>query len=216
MRAETLVFSVDPLDPDPRALEEARKALEQGEVVGYPTETLYGLGVDPFRAEALQRLYRLKGRPSHVPVSVLVRDREMIEPLVTRLSPLAERLMQAYLPGPLTLVLPARPGLPYELTGGLDKIGIRISSYPLMPHLFSVHPFPLTTTSANPAGLPGARDGRMVLLYFPTGLEVVLDGGVVQGGVGSTVVDLSGPKPVVLREGAIPEAELSGFFGAPE
>jgi L-threonylcarbamoyladenylate synthase len=137
----------------------------------------------------------------------------MLMRLVSSIPPLAERLMQAFLPGPLTLVLKARYGLPKELTGGPEKIGIRISSHPLITRIFASYPDPFTTTSANPTGLPAATDARKVLGYFPDGIDLILDGGPVSGGVASTVIDLTGPEPVVIRDGAITRKDLSRVIG---
>jgi L-threonylcarbamoyladenylate synthase len=119
------------------------------------------------------------------------------------LSGPARRLIEAFLPGPLTLVLAARPDLSPRLTAGTGKVGIRISAHPLMGKLFAHYPAPITTTSANPTGQPNARDARTILSYFPQGIECILDAGPSPGGVASTVVDVTGEAPVILREGAI-------------
>jgi len=205
----SLLLSIDPLDPDPEVLTRVASALRQGRVVAYPTETLYGLGVDPFREEALERLYVLKGRPTEMPVSILVKDVAMLQEVAHDLPGPAIRLVEAFLPGPLTLVLRARPRLPERLTCGTGKIGIRISSHPFMKYLFSIYPAPITTTSANPTGRPDAKDAREILAYFPEGIECILDAGPVTRMLGSTVVDGTGEEPVILREGAITADEIA-------
>jgi L-threonylcarbamoyladenylate synthase len=197
------LLPIDPLNPDPEVLRRAASALRQGGVVAYPTETLYGLGVDPFREDALDRLYELKGRPSSMPVSILVKDLAMLGEVVHNPSVSAIRLMETLLPGPLTLVLPARPHLSPRLTAGTGKVGIRISAHPFIGLLFASYPAPFTTTSANPTGRPNARDARTIVSYFPQGIDCILDAGPVSGGIGSTVVDVTGEAPVILREGAI-------------
>jgi L-threonylcarbamoyladenylate synthase len=197
------LLPIDPVDPDPKVLIRAASVLRQGGVVAYPTETLYGLGVDPFREEALDRLYALKGRPESMPVSILVKDVAMLEEVSHDLTPQAMRLIDAFLPGPLTLVLRARPRLPTRLTSGTGKIGIRISAHPLMRHLFAEYPSPITTTSANPTGKPDARDAAGILAYFPEGIDCILDAGPVTVRLGSTVVDVTSEEPMILREGAI-------------
>ncbi len=203
------LLPIDPRDPDPEALNRVASILRQGGVVAYPTETVYGLGVDPFREEALARLYALKGRPAAMPVSLLVRDTTMLEALAQDLLEPARLLIEAFLPGPLTLVLAARPGLPPGLTAGTGKIGVRISSHPLAGHLFACYPSPITTTSANPTGRPEARDAGRVLSYFPEGVDCILDAGPLAGGPISTVVDAAGETPVILREGAITAAQIA-------
>jgi L-threonylcarbamoyladenylate synthase len=204
----SLLLPLDPLVPDPEALNRAVSALREGGVVAYPTETLYGLGVDPFREEALERLYVLKGRPTEMPVSILVKDMAMLLEFAHDLPGPAMRLVQAFLPGPLTLVLRACPRLPERLTSGTGKIGIRISAHPFVRHLFSRYAAPITTTSANPTGRPDARNASEILAYFPEGIDCILDGGPVTGILGSTVVDGTGEEPVILREGAIPADEI--------
>jgi L-threonylcarbamoyladenylate synthase len=199
---------LDPHNPAPEVLSRVTSALRQGRVVAYPTETLYGLGVDPFREEALERLYVLKGRPAEMPVSILVRDVAMLREVVQELPAQAMRLVEAFLPGPLTLVLHARPGLPERLTSGTGKVGVRISAHPFMQHLFASYGAPVTTTSANPSGRPDARDVKEILAYFPEGIDCILDGGPAPGVPGSTVVDGTGEAVVILREGAIPSTKI--------
>ena len=204
----SLVLPVDPLNPSVEAIERAAQVLRQGGVLAYPTETVYGLGVDPFREEALERLFHLKGRPREMPVSVLVRDEGMMREVAREIPPRALALIKAFLPGPLTLVLPAQPGLPARLTAGTGKIGVRISHHPLVENLFRLYSFPVTTTSANPSGRAAARTGAEVAAYFPVGLDCILDAGPVPGGVGSTVVDVTGDRPEILREGVLSREEI--------
>lgn len=208
----TLLLPIDPFQPESASLERVGDILRQGGIVAYPTETLYGLGVDPFNPDAMERLSHLKGRPGSMPVSVLVRDIEMLGQVVWVIPTKALRVIEALLPGPLTVVLQAKPHVPDPITGGTGKVGVRISTHPLMRHLFRYHASPFTTTSANPTGQPGATDARQVLDYFPQGIDCVLDGGPVPGGVESTVVDLSKDPPLILREGAIPESEILKLF----
>ena len=206
--SRTCILLIDPIRPDPFILQKVKVTLEHGGIVAYPTETFYGLGVDAFQAEAIQKLFRLKGRPAGVPVSVLVRDREMLNRLVLSVPHIAERIIEAFLPGPLTVVLRASQSLPKELIGETGTIGIRISSHPLITHMFAYCQSPFTTTSANPSGLPPATNAGMVSGYFQEGIDLLVDGGPVPGGMASTVVDASGRVPVVLREGAVSRDDL--------
>jgi len=204
----SLNLTVDPDHPDPVSLDRAAETLRQGGILAYPTETLYGLGVDAFSEDALDRLFRLKNRPEGTPVSVLVRDMAMLRGLVEDVPPRALGILQAFLPGPLTAVLSARPHLPRMLTAGTGKIGVRISAHPLLCHLFSRFPHPVTTTSANRSGMPPAVNAGQVRDAFPRGIDCILDAGPAPGGVGSTVVDLTGPDPLILREGAVPREAI--------
>ncbi len=203
-----LLLPIDPVHPAVETLNQAAEVLRQGRVLAYPTETLYGLGVDPFNEEALERLYRLKGRSTQAPVSILVRDLEMLLDVVKEISPSAEILIKTFLPGPLTVVLPARDNLPRRLTAGTGKIGVRISAYPLSDHMFSKFPHPITTTSVNPSGKPAAKDAKEIAAYFKEGIDCLLDAGPMPGGIGSTVVDITEDKPVIIREGVISSEKI--------
>jgi len=197
-----LILRVDPEVPDPDSLERAARILREGGILAYPTETLYGLGVDPFQEEALEALFRLKGRPEGMPISILARDMSMLMKAVGDVSPLSMRIMERFLPGPLTVVLAAGSHLPVRLTGGTGKIGVRISSHPVVRHLFTCLPGPVTTTSANLTGTAPASSAEQIAQTFPEGIGCILDAGPHRG-VGSTVVDLTGACPVILREGTI-------------
>lgn len=203
------ILSIDPQNPEFPALEEISRVLSEGGVLAYPTETLYGLGVDAFRDDALEKLFVLKGRPGGIPVSVLVRDPEMMLEVVLEVPAPARALVNAFFPGPLTLVLPARPGLPERVTAGFGKVGVRISPHPVAALLFQAFPKPITSTSANPSGLPAARTAAEVAAYFPSGLDGILDGGPAPAGVGSTVVEFQGQELRILREGAISKEEIA-------
>jgi len=208
----SMILTVDPCSPDPASLDRAAETLQQGGILAYPTETLYGLGVDPFREDALDRLFRLKGRSTGTPVSVLVRDMEMLQDLVEDVPPRARLVLERFLPGPLTAVLFARGRLPSRLTGGTGKIGVRISPHPVLSYLFERFPHPLTTTSANRTGMAPAVNAGQVRDAFPEGIDCILDAGPAPGGTGSTVADLTGRDPLILREGALSRQELFGFL----
>jgi L-threonylcarbamoyladenylate synthase len=193
--------------PDPlQSLERAVEALRHGGVVVYPTETLYGLGVDATDEAALLRLVALKGREPGKPISVLVSDRDMLR-RVAEVTPAASRLMDCFWPGPLTLTLPARAGVSPLLLGGGSTIGVRCSSHPLAGALVAGLGRPVTSPSANPAGMPPPVTLAHARAYFREAVDVYLDGGELPGGVGSTVVD-PGPPLKLIREGAIAVAAV--------
>ena len=194
----------DPLASVQRAVE----ALRCGGVVVYPTETLYGLGVDATDEQALGRLVDLKGREEGKPISVLVGDRAMLDTVAADVPAAAERLMRRFWPGPLTIAVPARPGVSRRLTAGGGTIGVRCSSHPLAAALVAGLGRPLTTPSANPAGAPPPRTLAEARRYFGDAIDAWVDGGVLPGGVGSTVVDASNAIEII-REGAIPAAEIT-------
>lgn len=190
--------------------DEAVRAFKSGGVIAYPTETFYGLCVDPFNIEAVERLFRLKGRPGNNPVSVIIKDVPMLSAIASEVPPAALGLIKRFWPGPLTIVFKARPSVPPELTGYTGKIGVRASSNPVAARLSSVLDSPITATSANPTGKRPAVAPEEVIEYFNGGIEVLIDGGVLPGKTGSTVVDATSGMVVVVREGVISSEELAG------
>lgn len=193
-------------EPDP--LGDALAALRRGGVVVYPTETVYGLGADATSDDAVRRVAGLKERDAGKPILVLVSSREMLDAVAGRVPSLAEPLMRRFWPGPLTLVVPAAAGLPRGLTGGGAGIGVRISSHPLARSLVERLGRPLTSTSANPGGAPPATGVPAARAYFGDRVDAYVDGGPAQGGAASTVLDLTGEEPVLVREGAVSSAAL--------
>jgi L-threonylcarbamoyladenylate synthase len=193
--------------PETPAIAAAADALRHGGVVVYPTETLYGLGVDATNPTALARLVALKGREPGKPISVLVADETMLSELAAELSPLARRLVRRFWPGPLTLVLPAHAGVSDLLTGGTGTIGVRVSSHPVATALVVALGRPVTSPSANPAGCTPPVTVDDARGYFGTTVDAYLDAGRLPGEPASTVVDVRDGLRVV-REGAVPAALL--------
>ncbi|HYD47374.1 MAG TPA: L-threonylcarbamoyladenylate synthase [Terriglobales bacterium] len=189
-------------------LDAAVAAIRAGGVVVYPTETLYGLGVDATSAAALARLIRVKGREPGKPISVLISDEAMVNQLATEIPPVAQRLMQRFWPGALTLLLPARPEISPELTGGSGRIGMRLSSCAAATELVRRAGRPITTTSANPAGAAPAAALAEARAYFGERVDVYVDGGILPGEPASTVVLCDDNQVRVLRAGAIASADL--------
>lgn len=179
----------------------AAEALRRGEVVAYPTETFYGLGVNALDELALARLRHLKGRDASKPISVLVSGPEMLERLCKTLPPLARRLIAEYWPGPLTLALPARKDLPRALVSD-GCVAVRESSHPTAEALVNAFGSPVTTTSANPGGEPPATTPEQVEEMFE-GRCRVIHGGVTLGGAPTTLARVRGGKVEILRQGAL-------------
>jgi L-threonylcarbamoyladenylate synthase len=179
----------------------AAEALRRGEVVAYPTETFYGLGVNALDELALVRLRQLKGRDAGKAISVLVSGPEMLDRLCRVVPPLARRLMAAYWPGPLTLVLPARKDLPRPLVSE-GCVAVRESPHPTALALVAAFGSPVTATSANPAGEPPATTPEVVEEMFE-GRCRVIHGGTTLGGFASTVARVRGGRLEILRQGAL-------------
>lgn len=186
--------------------------LRAGELVAFPTETVYGLGADATNSDAVLKIYETKGRPRFNPLIVHVADLAMAETLV-RFSPMARRLAQFW-PGPLTLVLPRRPeaGLSDLVTAGLDTIGIRIPAHPLALELIRAAGRPLAAPSANRSGKLSPTTAAQVERSFG-GSVPVLDGGASQAGVESTILAVEGDVVTQLRAGALPRDEIEAAIG---
>jgi tRNA threonylcarbamoyl adenosine modification protein (Sua5/YciO/YrdC/YwlC family) len=185
-------------------------ALSGGDIIGMPTDTVYGLAADPFHTGAADRLFRLKGRPRHVELPVLVASEEQALSLCTAVPAEARRLMERYWPGPLTLVLPRRPDLDADLGEEDVTIGIRCPAHPV-PLAICAEVGPIATTSANRHGEPAITTAEGVAKAFGPEIALVLDGGNCDQ-LPSSVVDCTGGAPKVLREGRVSVAEILAFL----
>jgi len=204
---------VDPVSPDAGVVQTAAAAVRKGGLGVVPTRGLYGLAADAFRESAVARLFALKGRPADKPVLVLISDSSELDRLVAAVPPVGRRLMDRFWPGRLTLVLPARPEVPTALTAGTGKIGVRLCGHPVARMLAAAAGGPITGTSANRSGFPGCHRIEALDSELAGGVDFVLDAGPLAGGAGSTVVDVCGDRPEVLREGAVSQAELAEAMG---
>jgi L-threonylcarbamoyladenylate synthase len=200
------------LKADSRGIGKAGQIIVQGGVVAFPTETFYGLGADIFNLEALQRVFRIKGREEHKALLLLVADRTWLPGLVGKIPPVAEPLIEKFWPGPLTLVFASSALLPPILTANTGKVGLRISSHPVAQALVQAVGRAVTATSANVTGHPGALSASEVFQTLGKQVDAILDGGQTVGGLGSTVLDVSGDLPKIIREGAVSRKELATFL----
>lgn len=194
---------IKPYGPEhfPQLAEDVRLVVQNGEIVAVPTETYYGLGVNPFSAQAVDRLFQLKGRERHKPILILIADQAHLSRLVVEIPPVAAVLMEAFWPGPLTILFRAQPSLPAQLTGESGAIGVRLSSCaPLNALLKSVGP--LTGTSANQSGEPPACSAQEVDRLLGHAVKLIVDAGRTPGGLPSTVLDPREPVHLI-REGAL-------------
>jgi L-threonylcarbamoyladenylate synthase len=193
--------------PPAHVIELAVKALSGGDIVGLPTDTVYGLAADPFHTGASDRLFRLKGRPRSVELPVLVSSEAQALALCTAVPGAARRLMQRFWPGPITLVLPRRPDLAADLGEDDATIGIRCPAHPV-PLAVCEQIGPIATTSANRHQEPALTTAQQVAEVLGAELVLVLDAGTCDG-LPSTVVDCTGEEPKVLREGGLSSAEIA-------
>ena len=191
----------------------ALAALKRGEAIVFPTETLYGLGADALNFSAVENIFQLKGRDPDNPFPVLVADRVMLDILVAEITPLAEKLMAHFWPGPLTLVLPARDDMPRPLVNRQGGIGVRLSSQPVATELVRLLGHPLTATSANPSGQPGAHTVLQAKNYFSAKITIYVDGGELTSPTGSTVAAVEKNKLRIIRAGEINREALEVVVG---
>ena len=186
----------------------AQRVLSAGGIMAVPTETYYALAVNPFDEAALARLFTLKARPPEKPVLVLIAGPEMLSQVSQAAPAAASGLMAAFWPGPLTLILPALDHLPRLLTGGTGTIGVRQPRQPLVCRLMATLGLPVTGTSANRSGQRSLTAAAEVAREFGAGVNLILEAGPCPGGLPSTIVDVTGVPPRLVRAGAIPAARL--------
>lgn len=211
MSAELRTLRVNPAEPDAAAIEVAAACIKAGGVVAFPTDTLYGLAADPRSGAAVRKVFAIKRRPPDQPVPLIASDPAAAE-RGARLTPLARRLAARFWPGPLTLIVPAAAGIVEEVHQGSGRVGIRVPDHAVARALAAAAGGLVTATSANRSGEPPAERGESVLPLGAGGLDLLLDAGPVRGGSPSTVVDVSGEIPVLVRPGALPWDRVLEFL----
>jgi L-threonylcarbamoyladenylate synthase len=188
-------------------------SLRSGNVIVFPTETVYGLGADALNHEAVEKVFQLKGRNPENPIPIIVADRAMLRGLIDKIPPIAEKLIERFWPGPLTLVLQARPHTPKQLLNSRGGVGVRISSQPLATQLAGELGRPLTATSANPSGKQAASTIEQAENYFAGEIEIFLDGGELTAKIGSSVIEVIETRIKIIREGEISVSEIAAIIG---
>jgi L-threonylcarbamoyladenylate synthase len=209
------VLRIDPLHPDDAALRAAAEVVLRGGVIAFPTDTLYGLGCSLFDVEAVGMVARLKRRDPSLAVISLIPEPRQAWGLAAEISPVAERLIERYWPGPLSLIFRAAPIVPPRVRGAGGTVALRCPKDTLCQRLLARIGGPVVSSSANLSGQPAAQSAEDVLRIFGNQLDLVLDGGPREGGLASTLVDVSGPRPRLLRAGALDvTADLGDFSDA--
>lgn len=201
---------------DDRQLEEAAQILRDGGLVAFPTETVYGLGANALNEEAARKIYAAKGRPSDNPLIAHVARKEDVEALTSCIPEAGRKLMDRYWPGPLTLVFPKSERVPYGTTGGLETVAVRMPSDPVANRLIRLAGVPVAAPSANTSGRPSPTTADHVYQDMNGKIEMIVDGGPVGIGLESTIVDVSGEVPVMLRPGAVTIEMLRETLGRVE
>jgi L-threonylcarbamoyladenylate synthase len=198
---------------DEAAITRAVELLRAGEVVAFPTETVYGLGADAASPEAVAKIFKLKGRPEAHPVIVHLADAAHLEAWARDIPAAARRLASAFWPGPLTLVLKRAAGVLDAVTGGQDTVGLRVPSHPAARALLEAYGAGIAAPSANKFGRVSPTTAMHVFADFGLAVPLVLDGGACPVGIESTIVDLSGARPRLLRPGGVPLAGIEEALG---
>jgi L-threonylcarbamoyladenylate synthase len=204
----TDLIEINPVDPQPQALERAAAAVRRGKVVAIPTDALYTLVADPFNLRAVTSVFQAKGRESHRSLPILIRDSMMAEELASELNNRFFILARRFWPGPLTIIVPAAAKIPLKVTGNTGRLALRHARSPVADKLIALLNQPLISTSANISGHPTCHSGIDVFGMMDGRVDLVLDGGTCMG-EGSTTVDITEPYWRMIKAGAISEKEIA-------
>lgn len=202
------IVQTDPVCPQPEILDKAAEKINNSGVVVFPTWCLYGLAADAFNHDAVKKIFTIKNRLPDNPLLILVKDKQQIEKLVKEIPVSAKKLIERFWPGRLTLVFNAADTIPEILTGGTGKIGIRLPEHPVAMALLNKLENPVTGTSANISGEPGCKKIEDMDLSIIENTDLTLDAGVLKGGTGSSIVDVTMIPPRIIREGEVPESVI--------
>lgn len=205
---ETKVITIDRKNPDKELLKEAGRLLKEGALVAFPTETVYGLGGDGLKADAAARIYEAKGRPSDNPLILHIADISALKVLAVDIPELAYRLAEKFWPGPLTMILKKSPVVPYATTGGLETVAIRMPSDDIAREIIRASGTYIAAPSANLSGRPSPTKAEHVIEDLSGRVELIVDGGDSDIGLESSIIDLSGEVPLILRPGYITKEDF--------
>lgn len=210
---DTILRKVDVNNIDMEVIKEASDILHAGDMVAFPTETVYGLGADALDEMASKKIYAAKGRPSDNPLIVHVANEQQILPLVKEIPESARKLMKAFWPGPLTIIFNKSDVVPYGTTGGLDTVAIRMPNHKVALTLIEESNVAIAAPSANTSGRPSPTTAKHVMDDLNGKISMVIDGGEVGIGIESTIVDVTGDIPMILRPGYINKKMLEEVVG---
>lgn len=210
---ETKIETVDPQRMDEMIMAEAGRLIAEGELVAFPTETVYGLGADALNPAASAKIYAAKGRPSDNPLIVHIADFSDMERVALELPPQAKVLADAFWPGPLTMIVKKSDAVPEATTGGMDTVAVRMPNHPVALELIRRSGCLIAAPSANTSGRPSPTEASHVVEDMNGRIAMILDGGPVGIGIESTIIDLTESTPMVLRPGYITPEMLSEVLG---
>ncbi|QUH29507.1 L-threonylcarbamoyladenylate synthase [Vallitalea guaymasensis] len=211
---ETIIRRVDINNIDNNIIVEAANILQNGGLVAFPTETVYGIGANSLEIDAVKKIYMAKGRPSDNPLIVHVAGKEDVKKYVTNISMTAEKLMDRFWPGPLTLIFEKKDIIPDNITGGLSTVAIRMPSHKIARSIIEASNLPIAAPSANVSGKPSPTMAKHVINDLSGKVDMIVDGGFSEIGLESTVLDVSGTTPTILRPGGITKEMLEEVIGS--
>lgn len=210
---ETKVVTIDHNAMDETILQEAGRIIRKGGLVAFPTETVYGLGGDALNRESAKKIYAAKGRPSDNPLIIHICNIEDLEPVVSEIPEEVYRLAEAFWPGPLTIILNKSEMVPRETTGGLDTVAVRMPSHPVAQKFIEYAGGYVAAPSANVSGRPSPTKAKYVIEDMTGRIDMILDGDGIDIGLESTIVDMTGEVPMILRPGYITKDMLEKVLG---
>ena len=210
---QTKLVKIETISGADASMLEAARLIREGELVAFPTETVYGLGADALRPEAAKKIYAAKGRPSDNPLIVHISKYEDLLSIAKEVPAQAKKLADAFWPGPLTMVVWKNERVPYETTGGMDTVAVRMPNHPVALKLMEESGCLIAAPSANTSGKPSPTEAAHVMLDMDGRIPMILDGGAVSIGLESTIVDLTEEKPMILRPGYITKEMLEEILG---
>ncbi|NJD03167.1 MAG: threonylcarbamoyl-AMP synthase [Ruminiclostridium sp.] len=210
---KTDIIKININNPEPDKLQHAAEVLRNGGLVAFPTETVYGLGADATNGSAVSGIFKAKGRPSDNPLIVHIADSRDLDRLTALKPEVSEHLIKVFWPGPLTLVMPRSSAIPDIVTASLDSVAIRMPSHPVALALIQKAGVPVAAPSANSSGKPSPTCARHVIDDLDGKVDIIIDGGSVEVGLESTVLDITSPIPVILRPGGITREQLESVIG---
>ncbi len=197
------IIQIDPKSPQPNLIKKAADTIKKGGVVVFPTWCLYGLAADALNTEAIEKVFTLKNRRPDNPLLILIKSRDELKKLVTEIPESAKKIMDSFWPGKVTIVFNAKETIPDILTAGTGKIGIRLPEHPVALALLEHLKHPITGTSANISNQPGCDNISKMSVEVTNRSDLTLDAGILNGGTGSTIIDVTCHPPILLRSGEI-------------
>ncbi len=210
---DTRIIKIDPLKIDIDLLSEAAEVIKRGGLVAFPTETVYGLGADSFNGEAVKNIFKAKGRPSDNPLISHIADADDLSLFVREIPENAKKLASVFWGGPLTIILKKKEGIPDSVTAGLDTVAVRMPSHSIANALIRLSGTPIAAPSANLSGSPSPTTAKHCIDDLFGRVDMIIDGGSSMIGIESTVLDLSGEVPTILRPGEITPDDLKEVIG---